>query len=222
MKEDLELRQAFETTQRYERYKLVRTIGLIIIVIGIGRFLLSWILDQTLFHSLNLDIKILVILRWIIQIILLLTLIFILLYSYLSTKKTSINQGGNIVSIMDIRFAFALIILIYLTFFLHIIASVYFEEAIGIFICYFILRNRVKNDLRELLHLGVVLLTISIIEVLGRILLVLAFYGHEVFVPILMVFYVILAVIFVIPYVIFGRRIILGASSILQKPEGII
>jgi hypothetical protein len=214
---DEEFRQAFATAERYERYKLVRTTGFIILIIGIGRFLLSWIIDQTFLHSLNLEVRVVIVFRLVVQIFLFLTLVLTLVYTYISTKKTSIGQGGNIISVVDIQFGLAICILIYLTFFLQIIASVYFEEVIGIFLIYFILKRGIKNDFKELFHLGLVLLVISIIEVGGRIILVFALWNHQVFIPIWTVFYLGIAVIFVIPYLIFGRRIIKSASLILEE-----
>ncbi len=82
---DEEFRQAFATVERYERYKLVRTTGIFILVIGIGRFLLSWIIDQTFLFSLNLGFEtgaqIAFFFRLVVQIILILTLILTLVYS---------------------------------------------------------------------------------------------------------------------------------------------
>ncbi len=214
---DEEFRQAFATAERYERYKLVRTTGLIIIIIGIGRFLLSWIIDQTFLHSLNLEVKVVIVFRLVVQIILFITLVLTLVYTYISTKKTSIGQGGNIISVVDIQFGLAICILIYLTFFLQIIASVYFEEVIGIFLVYFILKRGIKNGLRECFHLGLTLLVISLVEVVGRIILVFALWNHPVFIPIWTVFYLSIAIIFMIPYLVFGRRIIKSATSILEE-----
>jgi hypothetical protein len=214
---DEDFRQAFATAERYERYKLVRTTGFIIIVTGIGRFLLSWIIDQTFLFSLNLDTNVVIVFRLAVQIILFLTLVLTLVYTYITTKKTSIGQGGNIISVVDIQFGLATCILIYLTFFLQIPGSVYFEEVIGIFLGYFILKRGIKNDFIELFHLGWVLLVISIIEFVGRIILIFELWGQQVFVPIWMVFYLGIAVIFVIPYLIFGRRIIQSASLILEE-----
>ena len=214
---DEEFRQAFATAERYERYKLVRATGFIILITGIGRFLLSWIIDQTFLHSFNLDVRVVIAFRLAVQIILFLTLVLTLVYTYISTKKTSIGQGGNIISVADIQFGLAIGILMYLTFFLQIIASVYFEEVIGIFLIYFILKRGIKSDFKEIFHLGLVLSVISIVEFVGRIILVFALLGHQVFIPIWTVFYVGIAVIFVIPYLIFGRRIIQSASLILEE-----
>ena len=214
---DEEFRQAFATAERYERYKLVRATGFIILITGIGRFLLSWIIDQTFLHSFNLDVRVVIAFRLAVQIILFLTLVLTLVYTYISTKKTSIGQGGNIISVADIQFGLAIGILMYLTFFLQIIASVYFEEVIGIFLIYFILKRGIKSDFKEIFHLGLILLVISIVEFVGRIILVFALWNHQVFIPIWTVFYVGIAVIFVIPYLIFGRRIIQSASLILEE-----
>ena len=214
---DKEFRHAFATAERYERYKLIKTTGLLVVIIGIGRFLLSWILDQTFLFSLNLEAEVLAIFKLMIQVILFLVLSLTLLYSYFSTKKTSINRGGKIVSVVDIQFGFAICLLVYLTFFLQIIGSVYFEEVLGVFLYYFILRNGIKNDLKELFNLGLVLLIISIIELVGRVMLIFALFGHEVFVPIWTIFYIALAIVFVIPYLIFGLRIIQSAPLILEE-----
>ena len=214
---DEDFRQAFATAERYERYKLVRTTGFIILITGIGRFMLSWIIDQTFLHSFNLEVRVVIVFRLAVQIILFLTLVLTLVYTYIATKKTSIGQGGNIMSVVDIQFGLAICILIYLTFFLQIIASVYFEEVIGIFLIYFILKRGIKNDFKELFHLGLVLLVISIVEVVGRTFLLLTLWNHQVFILIWTVFYLGIAVIFMIPYLIFGRRIIQNASLILEE-----
>ena len=221
MKNDEGFRQAFATVERYEKYKLVRTTGILILVIGIGRFLLSWILDQTFLISLNLNYEtganIVFFFRLLVQIIIIITLILILIFSYISTKKTSINQGGEIIGIRDIQFLVMICILIYLTFFLRIIASIYFEEVLGIFICYFIFKRGIMIDLKELLHLGIVLLAISIIELIGRILIVIFLFNHQLFIPIWTTFYIGIAITFMIPYLIMGRRIFKNASLILEE-----
>ncbi len=215
-----EFRQAFTIVERYEKYKLIRTMGILVVVIGIGRFLLSWILDQTVLFSLNLAYESgaqIALFQLIIRIIVLLTLILTLVYSYISTKKTSIGQGGEIVTLRDIQFLIVICILIYLTFFLQIVASVYFEEVFGILICYFILKRGIKIDLRELLHLGIVLFVISLIEVLGRVLIILNLFNHPLFLPVFTTFYIGIAIMFMIPYLIFGWRIFKNASSILEE-----
>lgn len=215
-----EFRQAFTIVERYERYKLIRTMGILVVVIGIGRFILSWILDQTLLFSLNLAYESgtqIALFQLIIRIIVLLTLIITLVYSYISTKKTSIGQGGEIVTLRDIQFLIVICILIYLTFFLQIVASVYFEEVFGILICYFILKKGIKIDLRELLHLGIVLSVISLIEVLGRVFIILNLWNHQLFMPIWTIFYIGVAITFMIPYLIFGLRIFKNASLILEE-----
>jgi hypothetical protein len=212
-----EIRQAFATTERYERYKLVRTTGILITVIGIGRFLLSWIIDQTFLFSLNLDSKFVMLFRLGVQIILFLTLLLILVYSYISTKKTIIGQGGRIISQMDVQFGVAICILIYLTFFLRIIASIYFEEVIGVFLFYFILKRGIKDDFKELLHFGLILLIISILEIACRIFLVIYLWNDQLFLPIWTTFYIGIAVVFMIPYLLFGQRIFKNASLILEE-----
>ena len=221
MEKDEGFRQAFATVERYEKYKLVRTTGILILVIGIGRFLLSWILDQTFLISLNFNYEtganIVFFFRLVVQIILIITLILILIFSYISIKKTSINQGGEIIGIRDIKFLVMICILIYLTFFLRIIASIYFEEVLGIFICYFIFKRGIKIDLKELLHLGIVLLAISVIEVLGRVLIIVFLFNHQLFIPIWTTFYIGVAITFMIPYLIMGRRIFKNASLILEE-----
>jgi hypothetical protein len=214
---DEDFRQAFATAERYEKYKLVRTTGFIILITGIGRLLLSWIIDQTFLHSFNLDVRIVIAFRLTVQIILFLTLVLTLVYTYVSTKKTSIGQGGSIISVVDIQFGLAIGILVYLTFFLQIIASVYFEEVIGIFLMYFILKRGIKNEFKELFYLGLVLLVISIVEAVGRIILLFNLWDHQLFIPIWTVFYLGIAVIFLIPYLIFGLRIIQSASVILEE-----
>lgn len=221
MEKDEGFRQAFATVERYEKYKLVRTTGILILVIGIGRFLLSWILDQTFLISLNFNYEtganIVFFFRLVVQIILIITLILILIFSYISTKKTSINQGGEIIGIRDIQFLVMICILIYLTFFLRIIASIYFEEVLGIFICYFIFKRGIKIDLKELLHLGIVLFAISVIEVLGRVLIIVFLFNHQLFIPIWTTFYIGVAIMFMVPYLITGRRIFKNASFNLEE-----
>jgi hypothetical protein len=221
LEKDEGFRQAFATVERYEKYKLVRTTGILILVIGIGRFLLSWILDQTFLISLNFNYEtganIVFFFRLVVQIILIITLILILIFSYISTKKTSINQGGEIIGIRDIQFLVMICILIYLTFFLRIIASIYFEEVLGIFICYFIFKRGIKIDLKELLHLGIVLFAISVIEVLGRVLIIVFLFNHQLFIPIWTTFYIGVAIMFMVPYLITGRRIFKNASFNLEE-----
>jgi hypothetical protein len=221
LEKDEGFRQAFATVERYEKYKLVRTTGILILVIGIGRFLLSWILDQTFLISLNFNYEtganIVFFFRLVVQIILIITLILILIFSYISIKKTSINQGGEIIGIRDIQFLVMICILIYLTFFLRIIASIYFEEVLGIFICYFIFKRGIKIDLKELLHLGIVLFAISVIEVLGRVLIIVFLFNHQLFIPIWTTFYIGVAIMFMVPYLITGRRIFKNASFNLEE-----
>ena len=155
--------------------------------------------------------------RLVVQIILIITLILILIFSYISTKKTSINQGGEIIGIRDIQFLVMICIVIYLTFFLRIIASIYFEEVLGIFICYFIFKRGIKIDLKELLHLGIVLLAISVIEVLGRVLIIVFLFNHQSFIPIWTTFYIGVAIMFMVPYLIIGVRIFKNASLNLEE-----
>jgi len=217
---DEEFRQAFATVERYEMYKLVKTTGIFILVIGIGRFLLSWILDQTLMFSLNMGYESgaqIAFFQLIIRLTLFLTLIITLVYAYFSTKKTSISQGGEIVSSKDIQFGIAICLLVYLTFFLQVIASVYFEEVLGIFIFYLFIKKGIRIDLRELLYLGIILFAISIIEALGRIFIIVYLWNHQLFISIWTTFYIGVAIMFMIPYLIFGLRIFRNASLILEE-----
>jgi hypothetical protein len=118
---------------------------------------------------------------------------------------------------MDVQFGVAICILIYLTFFLRIIASIYFEEVIGVFLFYFILKRGIKDDFKELLHFGLILLIISILEIACRIFLVIYLWNDQLFLPIWTTFYIGIAVVFMIPYLLFGQRIFKNASLILEE-----
>ena len=133
------------------------------------------------------------------------------------TKKTSINQGGQIISSMDIHYGLAICILIYLTFFLQIIASVYFEEAIGIFLYYFILKKGTDYKFRDLRQLGIFLIVISLLEVIGRIFIVITQWGQPSFIPIWTTFYIGIAITFMVPYLIFGYRTFKNSSFLLEE-----
>jgi hypothetical protein len=216
-----EFSKAFELVERYEKYKLIKAWGLIIIITGIGRFLLSWIIDQTFLFSLNLDyeiaLRIAIIFRTVVHFILIFTLGLVLILTFLPLKKTVLRREGEIVSTRDVHFGLALMILYYLTFIARVIGSVYWEEVVAIFLCYFILKRGIKSEFKEMLYLGVVLLIISMIEFIGRVFLVVNFFGQPLFNPIWTLFYLSIGIIFMIPYIISGLRVIETASHILDE-----
>ncbi|MFX0088054.1 MAG: hypothetical protein ACFFAU_20540 [Candidatus Hodarchaeota archaeon] len=213
--------KAFELVERYEKYKLIKAWGIIIIITGIGRFFLSWIIDQTFLFSLNMDYEITfrlaLIFRTVVQFLLIFSLALVLILTYLSLKKTVLRRGGEIVSTRDVHFGLALIILFYLTFIARFIGSIYWEEVISIFLCYFILKRGIKIEFKEMLYLGIILLIISIIEFIGRVFMVINLYGQPSFSPIWILFYLSISVLFMLPYIVSGRRIIETASHILEE-----
>ena len=95
-----EFSRALELVERYEKYKLIRAWGLILIITGIARFLLGfiiWNLFYLIYKSLNTDINniafLISVLNSILQFILIFSLAVIVIYTYVSIRQTSIKEG---------------------------------------------------------------------------------------------------------------------------------
>ncbi len=218
-----EITSALLLVRRYEKYKLMRAWGLVLIITGIGRFLLSWIIDQTLLFALNWDFETTaVFLRFFrmgIEVTLVGSIAIIILYSFLSFKRITLKEGGEIISSRDFYFGTALCFLFFLTFIARILASVYFEEVLAIFVCHFLLRRAMDDDFKEMYHLTVVLFLISMVELLGRIIIVVTLLYQPLFTPVWTTFYILLAIAFMIPYIYFGKKIWQKGTEILSNTE---
>lgn len=218
-----EFTKALELVRRYENYKLMRAWGAILIITGIGRFLLSWILDQTLLFSLNWDFEAVAatirVLRILVEGTLVGSIALITLYSFLSLKKTTLKEGGKLISSRDLFFGAALVLLFFLTFIIRIIGSVYFEEVLAVILCYYLLQKVMNQKIKEMYYLGIVLLIISLVELLGRIIIVVTLLYQPLFIPIWTTFYILIAIAFMIPYLVAGRKIWMNAPRILKNLE---
>jgi len=218
-----EFSRAIELVERYEKYKLIRAWGLILIITGIARFLLGFIIWNLIFltyKSLNTDINnialMISVLNSILHFILVFSLAVIVIYTYVSIRQTSIKEG-KIISSRVFNSGIMLLILYLSTFVIEIPGSVYWEEVVGVFITYFVLKRTIKSDFKELFYLGVTLLVISVIEFIGRVFLVLVFLHKPLFTPLWIIFYLIIGLAFLIPYIVSGLRIFKKASLILEE-----
>ena len=215
-----DLTKAITTVQHYEEYKFRKTWGILLIIIGIARFLLSFVFNYSIIFFSGLDYEHAIIFSRIFNIatelLLIIFLLAILLYYFVTTKKLTIREYSDFVSKRDYLFGISLGILFFLTFvykFMH--TETYFEEVIAIFLVYFILK--IETEIRELLHLGIILLIISIIDIICRYILIMGFYGTGLFVDIYMGYFFVIIIIFLIPYIFFGKRIIRNSSLLMEK-----
>ena len=215
--------KAFQLVERYEEFKLMRAWGTILIITGIARFFfgfiiwnLFYLIYQSLSDDLNTGAYLISVFNSILTFILISFLATVMIYTYLTTRKTTIKDG-RVMSSGVLYSGVALVILYFLTFIIQIPGSVYWEEIIAIFICYFILTRGIKIDLKELLSLGAVLFVISIIEFIGRVYLVIFFLYQPQFIPLWITFYLVIGFLFLIPYIVSGIRIFRKASLILEE-----
>ncbi|MFX0141553.1 MAG: hypothetical protein ACFFDN_48395 [Candidatus Hodarchaeota archaeon] len=218
-----EFNRALELVERYEKYKLIRAWGLVLIIVGIARFLLGFIIWNLIFliyKSLNTNINNIAftisMLNSILQVILISSLAIIMIYTYVSIRNTSIKEGKIIFSRV-FNSGVILAVLYFTTFVIRIPGSVYWEEVVGVFFIYFVLKRTIKSDIKELFHLGAILLVISIIEFIGRIFLVVFFLHKPMFIPLWVIFYLVIGLAFMIPYIVIGYRIFKKASYFLQE-----
>lgn len=201
----------------------MRAWGTILIITGIARFFfgfiiwnLFYLIYQSLSDDLNTGAYLISVFNSILTFILISFLATVMIYTYLTTRKTTIKDG-RVMSSGVLYSGVALVILYFLTFIIQIPGSVYWEEIIAIFICYFILTRGIKIDLKELLSLGAVLFVISIIEFIGRVYLVIFFLYQPQFIPLWITFYLVIGFLFLIPYIVSGIRIFRKASLILEE-----
>jgi hypothetical protein len=201
----------------------MRAWGLVLIIVGIARFLFGFIIWNLIFliyKNLNTEINnialIISVLNSILRFILIFSLAVVVTYTYVSIRKTSIKEG-KIISSRVVNSGVTLFILYLTTFVIELPGSVYWEEVIGIFFTYFILKRTLKSDFKDLLYLGVILLVVSVVEFIGRIFLILYFLYEPMFSPLWITFYLIIGLAFMIPYVVIGFRVFRRATSILQE-----
>ncbi|UCG90199.1 MAG: hypothetical protein JSU57_00295 [Candidatus Heimdallarchaeota archaeon] len=218
-----EFDKAFQLVDRYEEYKLFRAWGIIFVITGVARFLLGfiiWNLFYLIYTSMNNNFNsgalMIAVFNSVVSFILIFSLAVIMIYTYLSIRKTTIKDG-KLISSKILYSGIALAILYFLTFILQIPGSVYWEEVIAIFICYFILKRGLKSDFKEILYLGVILFVVSIVEFIGRVFLVLYFLYQPLFTPLWIIFYLMIGFVFMIPYIITGLRIFRKGSLILEE-----
>ena len=208
-----DLTKAINLVRDYEEYRFRKTWGILLIVIGIARFLLSFVINYTIIFSLGFEYEQAVMLarnfQMILQVILVFGIFLLTMYYSITSKKLSIREG-RINTTRDLYFVISLMLLFYLTFIANIAGSVYFEEVAGIFLVYYILR--IDIELRELFPLGIGLLGISLIEFTGRVLITVGFYGTEFYVGLYQIFYLSIGFVFMIPYIAFGLQIYRKAS----------
>lgn len=223
---------AFQLVNKYEEYKLIRAWGIIIIVIGVARFLLGWATSSFLlyFSDFNLHVSIAIrAFQAIFSLFLIACLALFTIYTYLSLKKTVIKDN-ELVSSRFVYFGLALAVLFLLTFVINIPGDFYWEEVLGVFISYILLRKGISSsDFKEQLYLGFTLLGISIFEFLWRIIMavLIVFSGlldidnpapaNPWLIPLSVISYLIISVIFMVPYVISGLYSIRKSSQILEK-----
>ncbi|MHA2295725.1 MAG: hypothetical protein ACXADA_06880 [Candidatus Hodarchaeales archaeon] len=228
-----EFTEAFHFVDRYEDYRLMRAWGMVIIAIGIGRFLLSWnisifyffLLDSLKFDQTTGSIVI-GFLRSFIRFLLIIIFFVIVIRVFLSIKKTRI-ENGNIISKNVLLFGLTLAILYCLTFVIEIPGLVYFEEAVGVLIAYFLLRKCTKySDFKEMLYLGFTLLGIAIGEFIWRLFFILFLFNFDIdspsrpdpfTVPLFIISYLAIGFIFMIPYIISGLYSIKKATQIIER-----
>ena len=180
-----EFSRAFELVDRYEEYKLMRAWGIIFVITGIARFLLGFIFFNIfflIFRSLNIEALLIAVFNSIVSYIVIISLAGIMIYTHLSIRQTTLKNGRVTYSRVFYS-GIALTILYILTFIIEIPGSVYWEEIVGIFILYFILKRSNKSDFKELRYLGSILFVISLVEFFGRVLLILYFFSHPLFIP---------------------------------------
>ena len=180
-----ELNVAFQLVDRFEESKLVRSWGIALIIIGVARFLLGWVIHNIFYllyrdlgFNFNTGAFLISFLNTIISYTLFIALALLVIYTYFSVQTTKIRDC-NIITSRVFSFGIALGILYLLTFIIQIPGSVYWEEVLAIFLTYHFLRRFSKiADFRELLYLGVTLFVISMVEVAWRVFYVFFLYGQ--------------------------------------------
>ncbi len=223
--------KAFQLVDRYEAYRLIRTWGVIISIIGVGRFLTSSIfisLAVEIFGHDSDDIIRIRIFQSIIPMLIILFIAVFVTYAFLSLKKTIIREN-EIVSTRFLEMGLALVLLFLLTFMIKIPGSIYFEETVGVFIVYILLKNSIlSSDFKEVLYLGFALLIVSILESIWRIIYIFFFLDINIDspsvtnfqnVPLFILSYISLAFIFMIPYIVSGQYSVKKASKLLESPK---
>ncbi|MFX1535651.1 MAG: hypothetical protein ACFFDI_15670, partial [Promethearchaeota archaeon] len=121
---------AFQLVNKYEEYKLIRAWGVIIIVIGVARFLLGWTTSSFLLYFSDFDLRVSIAIQafqTIISLVLIICLALFTIYTYLSLKKTVI-KNDELVSSRFVYFGLALAVLFLLTFVINIPGDFYWEE----------------------------------------------------------------------------------------------
>lgn len=218
-----EFNRALELVERFETYKLIRAWGLILIITGIARFLLGfiiWNLFYLIYDSLSINTNnvalLIAVFNSILRFVLIFSLAVIMIYTFVSIRKTTIIDG-KIISSRVFFSGITLAILYLLTFVIEIPGSVYWEEVVGVFITYFALKSSTKSDFKELFYLGITLFVISVIEFIGRLFLIFYLYNKPSFMPLWITFYLAIGIAFMIPYIISGLRIFKKASFTLEE-----
>lgn len=217
-----DLNNAFTIVHRYEEYKFRKTWGLLLIITGIARFLLSFIINYSIVFSSGLDYEQAVFFARIFnlatEIALIIGILLIMGYYFFTTKKLAIKQGDGLISRRDYIFGLSLVILFYLTFVLRVMGTeTYFEEVLAIFLVYFIIK--IDISIKEILQFGIIFLGISIIDFICRYILIIGFYGTDLFLEIYMGYFLIISFIVLFPYIFFGYLIFKRAVLILEREQ---
>lgn len=153
----------------------------------------------------------------------LLVLLIILIYTFISVKKTSIINN-NVITLKNFRFGLALLVLYLissrLTIFFPIPFSIHIPEIIGACLAFLLMRNSLKShDFKELFYLTLMFTFLTLIDILGSMGFLFFFFYSEYFGILFFTYSILINICFMACYIIIGRYSLKKASTILRSTK---
>ena len=224
-----DLTEAFQNVNKFENYRFLKSWGIMIIVFGISgfisstRYFLHYIINEvfqvelfqaSLFTRFFLSI---------LDFVTLLVLLVILIYTFISVKKTSI-VNNNVITLKNFRFGLALLVLYLissrLTIFFPIPFSIHIPEVIGACLAFLIMRDSLKSHhFKELFYLTLMFTFLTLIDILGLMGLIFFFFYSEYFGVLFFTHSLVINIYFMTCYIIIGRYSLKKASTILRSTK---
>lgn len=224
-----DLTEAFQNVNKFENYRFLKSWGIMIIVFGISGFISStrYFLHHILNELFQVDLfQASLFTRFFLSFldfVTLLVLLAILIYTFISVKKTSI-VNNNVITFKNFRFGLALLVLYLissrLTIFFPIPFSIHIPEVIGALLAFLIMRDSLKSHyFKELFYLTLMFTLLTLIDIIGTSVLVIFLFYSEYFGILFFTHSLIINICFMICYIIIGRYSLKKASTMLRSTK---
>lgn len=229
MNEIDDLTEAFQNIHKFENYRFLRSWGIMVIIFGISSVISDtrWFLGvfiKNIFQIEHLQAAIFTsFLLMSIDFLILLILLVVIIYTFISVKKTSITEN-KVITFKNFRFGLALLALylisprisLFLPF--PIPFSIHIPEVIGTFLAYVLMRNSLKShQFKELLYLALIFIFLTFIEILCNMGSILLLFYTDYFMLVYFIYSIGINICFMICYIIVGRYSLKKATEILRS-----